>query len=591
VHIIRRLAAIMVADVAGYSRLMHEQEEATHAAYTAAMNKAIEPAIAAHGGRIVKSTGDGFLAEFASAVEAVGCGLDFQAAIQEQGMERPGELRLAFRVGIHIGDVIIETGDIFGDGVNIAARIEGLADPGGLLVSDAVQENVRGRLPCAFEDLGTRQVKNIGRPIHVFRVLPEGQSSGAAPILQLRDQPSIVVLPFQNLSADPDQDYFADGVVEEITTALSRFPSLFVIARNTAFTYKGRAVDLRAVGRDLAVRYVLDGSIRKAANQVRIIAQLIQTESGVHIWADRYDRELDDIFALQDELAANVVSALVPTLEHSELARSRRKPPESLDSYDLYLRALAAFQKGTRDGNEEAQDTLAQALELDPNFVPALLLADACCFTGHFHGWMPQRETLDQAMSKVRLALQIEPGNSEALAALSRHLVGNPSEREEVVSLAERAAAANPNSWLAMRTSGFALINAGRPERALFHFARALRLSPRDPLSYQNWNGMAFALVELGRYEEAVAAGREAVHSAPGSTTALRALAAALALIGQIDEAKATVRGILKLDPNCSLATLVRNGASESVRPAFFRALRLAGIPEEPGAVSRTGAA
>ena len=387
----RRLAAILAADVADYSRLMHEDEQATHVRFTEAMNVAVVPALAKHGGRAVKNTGDGFLAEFPSAVEAVQCALQFQIAIAQLTADDANERRLNFRVGIHIGEVIVEEQDIYGDGVNIAARLEALADRGGIMVSEAVHENVRGRVPCDFEDLGAQQVKNIARPVHLFRVLPTGRPvPRTAPRPVSTEKPSIVVLPFQSLSGDPDQDYFADGIVEDITTALSRFRWLFVIARQSAFAYKRRAVDIRQVGRELGARYVVEGSLRKIGNRLRVTGQTIQTDSGANIWADRYDRDVSDVFALQDEVAASIVSALVPTIQRAEIERARRKPPgSSLDARDLFLCALAADARLTREGNEVARELLDRALALDPHFGPALVLDDLCQAMAVANGWEP----------------------------------------------------------------------------------------------------------------------------------------------------------------------------------------------------------
>src|SRR5271166_1456071 len=337
---VRRLTAILAADVAGYSRLMGVDEEGTHERLKAHLGELVEPKIAEHRGRIVKNTGDGFLAEFASVVDAVRCAVEIQRGMVERNAEAPPEKRIEFRVGINLGDVIVEPHDIFGDGVNIAARLEALADPGGVLISAAVHEQVRGRVQCRFDDVGEQQVKNIPKPVRVYRVLrvPE-----PAPVLAARDKPSIAVLPFQNMSGDPEQEYFADGMSEEITTALSRIRWLFVIARNSAFTYKGRSVDLRQAGRELGVRYVLEGSVRKAANRVRITAQLAEAETGRHLWADRFDGNLSDVFELQDHVTEGVIRAVAPTLRLAEMDRVRRKPPESLDAYDLYLRALPNY--------------------------------------------------------------------------------------------------------------------------------------------------------------------------------------------------------------------------------------------------------
>src|SRR5215470_13589002 len=341
----RRLAAILAADVAGYSRLMGADEEGTHERLQAHLGELVNPKVAEHRGRVVKNTGDGLLAEFASVVDAVRCAVEMQRGTAERNAGIPPEKRIDFRIGINLGDVIVEKHDIFGDGVNVAARLEALAAPSGVLISNTVHDHVRDRLPIAFEDLGDHQVKNIARPVRVYRVRDptapvEKPLPASTPPLPLPDKPSLAVLPFQNMTGDAEQDYFVDGIVEEITTAISRLPWLFVIARNSSFTYKGRAVDVKQVAQELGVRYVLEGSVRKAQNRVRITGQLIDTASGTHIWADRFDGALDDIFELQDEVASSVVGAIEPKLRLSEIERARRKPPESLDAYDLHLRAL-----------------------------------------------------------------------------------------------------------------------------------------------------------------------------------------------------------------------------------------------------------
>jgi adenylate cyclase len=344
----RRLAAILAADVAGYSRLIEADEEGTLARLKALRAELIGPSIALHRGRIFKTTGDGLLVEFASVVDALRCAAELQAALAESNAPLARDRRIAFRIGIHQGDIVVEEGDIFGDGVNVAARLEALAEPGGICISARVHEDAANRLDFTFEDIGEQTLKNITRPVRVYRGRPIGASPSASEVLPLPDKPSLAVLPFQNLSGDPEQEYFVDGVVEEIITAISRLPWLFVIARNSSFAYKGKSPDLRQVGRELGVRYVLEGSMRKAGNRVRITGQLIDTATGAHIWADRFDGALDDIFELQDEVASRVAGAIEPKLRQSEIERAARKPTQSLDAYDLYLRALAELHRFTR---------------------------------------------------------------------------------------------------------------------------------------------------------------------------------------------------------------------------------------------------
>jgi TolB-like protein/class 3 adenylate cyclase len=403
----RRLVAIVAADVTGYSRLMGEDEEGTLAALKAIRRELADPKIAEHRGRIVKTTGDGLLAEFASVVDAVRCAVEWQheVALRNDGVAK--EPRIEFRIGINLGDIIIDEHDIYGDGVNVAARLEALAEPGGICVSRVVRDQVRDKLNVTFEDLGEQRVKNITWPVHVYRIPIAGTVEVRAP-LALPDKPSIAVLPFQNMTGDVEQDYFVDGMVEEITTAISRLPWLFVIARNSSFTYKGRTVDVKQVARELGVRYVLEGSVRKAGNRVRITGQLIDTGTGAHIWADRFDGALDDIFELQDQVAGNVAGAIEPKLRQSEIERAVRKPTQSLDAYDLYLRALAQFRKWTAEDSREAIGLLRRALALDPSYAPAAGLFAWCRVVEGAHRAVSDEEVAEG----VRVARQAVEGGT-----------------------------------------------------------------------------------------------------------------------------------------------------------------------------------
>src|SRR6266852_4747661 len=375
-HVERRLAAILAADVAGSCRLIGIDEEGTLAQLKALRKTLFDPKITDHRGRIVKNTGDGALVEFASVVDAVRCADEIQRGVAEQNTDVPQDKRIEFRIGIHVGDIIIEENDIFGDGVNIAVRLEGIAEPGGISISDDAHRQIRGKVDITFEDLGSQSLKNIAEPMRVWRV-PNGRAVPPGPDhlpvddtepLALPDGPSIAVLPFQIMSSDPEQDYFADGIVDDITTALSRFRLLFVIARNSSFTYKGRAVDIKQVGRELGVRYLLEGSVRKAAGKVRITSQLIDATTGAHLWADRFEGDLSDIFALQDAVTESVVSALAPAIADAELRRAMRKPPESLDAWAAYQRGLWHLSKATQEDDATAERFLKQAIDLDPTF-------------------------------------------------------------------------------------------------------------------------------------------------------------------------------------------------------------------------------
>jgi adenylate cyclase len=402
-HVERRLAAILAADVVGSCRLIGIDEEGTLAQLKALRKTLFDPKVTDHRGRIVKNTGDGALVEFASVVDAVRCADEIQRSVAEQNTDVPQDKRIEFRIGIHVGDIIIADDDIFGDGVNIAVRLEGIAEPGGICISDDAHRQVRGKVESTLEDMGSQSLKNIAEPMRAWRVRigPSSSPTTKPPTetalpLALPDKPSIAVLPFQNMSGDPEQDYFADGMVEEIITALSHFRQLFVIARNSSFTYKGRAVDVKQVGRELGVRYVLEGSVRKAANRVRITGQLVDTTTGAHLWADRFDGGLGDIFDLQDQVTESVVGAIAPVLEKAEIERARRKPTESLDAYALYLRGLASYyQFGNRQANDEALRLFNSAIELDPDFAAAYGRAAACyAWAKSMAGFQTQRTRL-----------------------------------------------------------------------------------------------------------------------------------------------------------------------------------------------------
>src|SRR5262245_33784209 len=367
----RRLAAIFASDIVGYSRLMGADEEGTLARLNTHRREFLEPKIAEHRGRIVKRTGDGILIEFASAVDAVRCAVEIQNGMIERNAPEPQDKRIEVRIGIHVGDIIIEDNDIFGDGVNIAARLEGMAQSGGICVSDDAYRQVRGRLEANFQDVGEQELKNIARPVRVYQFHPSGIALATTPTFSLPDRPSVAVLPFQNLSGDPEQEYFADGMVEDIITGLSRIKWLFVIARNSTFTYKGRPIDIKQVGRELGVRYVLEGSVRKAADRVRITGQLIDATTGTHVWAERYDRRLEDIFALQDEITLSVVGAIEPSLRDAEIERVKRKRPDSLDAYDLVLRAIPHVYVAMPEEAAKALPILEKALALEPSYAGA----------------------------------------------------------------------------------------------------------------------------------------------------------------------------------------------------------------------------
>ena len=430
----RRLVAILMADVAGYSRLIGIDDEGTLAQLNAHHAELIAPKIKEHRGRIVRTTGDGLLVLFVSAVDALRCAVEIQRAMALRNAQIPSDRRIDFRMGVNVGD-IVEGASIHGDGINVAARLEALAEPGGICVSSRVQEDAGGslgRLGVAFESIGQHQLKNIQHSVHIYRVQLDQAATRARPSLPIPDKPSIAVLPFQNMSGDPEQEYFADGMVEDIITGLSRFRSLFVIARNSSFTYKGRAVDVKQVGRELGVRYLLEGSVRKSANRIRIAGQLIDASSGTHLWADRFEGAIENVFELQDQVTASVVGAIAPRLEQAEIERARRKPTESLDAYDLLLRGLANVYKWTREGNEEALRLFYRAIELDPDFSAAYAAAADCFSRRRGFGWLIDREQeVAEARRLARRAVHLGKDDATVLcdAGLRARLCRRRSRR------------------------------------------------------------------------------------------------------------------------------------------------------------------
>ena len=589
-HVERRLAAILAADVAGSCRLIGIDEEGTLARLKALRRTLFDPKIAEHHGRVVKNTGDGAIAEFASVVDAVRCADEIQRGMAEQNTDVPQDKRIELRIGIHVGDIIIEENDIFGDGVNIAVRLEGIAEPGGISISDDARRQIRGKVDVTFEDLGSQSLKNIAEPMRVWRV-QNGRAVPAVPnrlpvdeTLALPNKPSIAVLPFTNLSSDPEQEYFADGMVDDIITALSHFKALFVIARNSSFTYKGRAVDVKQVGRELGVRYVLEGSVRKAANRVRITGQLVDTATGAHLWADRFDGGLGDVFDLQDQVTESVVGAIAPAVEKAEIERAKRKPTESLDAYALYLRGLAKFyQFGNRQANDEALRLFNSAIELDPDFASAYGRAASCYVYAKANGWISV--TANEIAEVTRLAQRaVELGKDDAmaLAASGWALAFVVRDLEVGAGLVDRALVLNSNLAEAWSFGGWVKNWLGEPEAAIERFARAMRLSPLDP-SLRTPSGTAHAHFFLGRYDEAASWAAMALQDNPDYQPGLRIAAASNAMAGRPEQAHKAVARLRLLNPTLRVSTL------KDVLGPFRRAedllryeegLRQAGLPE-----------
>jgi adenylate cyclase len=540
---VRRLAAILAADVAGYSRLMGADEEGTLERLKALRHELVDPKIAEHHGRIVKTTGDGLLVEFASVVDAVRCAIAVQQAMPERNTGVAADNRIELRIGINLGDVIVEGDDLYGDGVNIAARIEALADAGGVFVSNTVHDHVRDRLPFLFEDLGEQQVKNITRPVRVYRVRDTGSKTTLAqPALPLPDKPSIAVLPFANLSGDSEQEYFADGMAEEIITALSRIRWLFVIARNSSFTYKGQAIDVKQVGRELGVRYVLEGSVRKAGGRVRITAQLIDAQSGAHLWADRFDGSLEDVFELQDRVALSVAGIIEPALQAAEMRHSAARPTTDLSAYDLYLRALSAFYPITKEGVFEALGLLEQAIAIDRRYGPALSWAAICHMWLFRERWAEEPETSRRkAIDLARRALRVTENDPGILANTAQVLAYFDEDIGAMIGLVDRALAVNPSFARGWAISGLIRSFAGQFDLAIEHVENSMRLSPRERMG-QPLTLMGTAYFFKRQFDEAASKLLLSIQDHPGFPPSYRVLAACYAHMGRLDEARAIVK-------------------------------------------------
>jgi len=575
----RRLSAILAGDVAGYSRLMGADEEGTLARMNTHRREFLEPTIAGHRGRIVKRTGDGVLVEFGSAVDAVRCAVDMQRGMVERNGATPSDQRIELRIGVHVGDIIIEEGDIFGDGVNIAARLEGEAQPGGICISDDTYRQVRGKLDANFVDAGERALKNIAQKVRVYQLAPAGAASeAAAPALP--DKPSIAVLPFQNMSGDPEQDYFADGMVEDIITGLARIKWLFVIARNSTFAYKGRTLNIKEVGRELGVRYVLEGSVRKAAGRVRITTQLIDAETGAHVWAERYDRAMDDIFALQDDITLSTVAAIEPSLRQAEIERAKRKRPDNLDAYDLVLRATPVADTGMPDGALHALTFLDRALAIDPQYALAHGQA-AFCHEILFIRAGRREENRTAAIRHAHTAIGLGRDDAPALVygGIAIGLVEH--DRALAQEVFESALAVSPSEAWAYLWGALILGWGGEAERAIEWGERGIRLSPFDPWITAGLHGIYMGHYLRGRYEEAAVAVRRAIRSKPGFSISHMFLAAALAKLGRTEEAKAAAARVLELQPNFSSgAQCEAIGCAPVLAAPLIEGMRAAGLPE-----------
>jgi adenylate cyclase len=558
-NVMRKLTAILSADVKGYSRLM-SADEVTTIRMLASYRERMTTLIGQHRGRVIDSPGDNLLAEFASAVDAVQGAVEIQRELKQRNDALPAEQRMEFRIGINVGDVIVEGERIYGDGVNIAARLEGLADGGGICISGAVHEQVENKLPLSYAALGEQTVKNIARPVRVFRIVLEPGSategvelSESAPPLALPDKPSIVVLPFLNLSGDSEQEYFSDGITEDLITDISKLSGLFVISRNSSFLYKGKAVRPEQVSKELGVRYLLEGSIRKASNRVRITAQLIDATTGYHLWAERYDRELQDIFAVQDEVTEKIVAALQIKITPSEKERVRHAPTKNLEAYDFFLRGLEHHAQRTQDANLKARQMFEQAIALDARFAAAYAMLGRTYLTDLAFQLGRKESAAERLLIFAQRAVTLDNTLPIAHETLAYAYLGQ-KQYDQAVTAAQRALALDPNSADTHITLGEVLCFAGRPKEALPLIEQAMRLNPRYPASSLWSLGQVYAL--LGRSEEAITAVQRLLKHKPDHVTAHVLLAVLFSEQGRTEEARQEVAEILRINPQFSLTNV-----------------------------------
>ena len=585
----RKLQAIVVADVAGYSRLMQDDDAATVATLETCRG-VFRQKIEACRGRVVDMAGDSVLAVFEAVTQALAAASEIQSEIARHNEELPEARRMRFRIGINIGEVIEQPdGTVYGDGVNVAARLENMCEPGGICISGTVHDQVKNRLKLVFEFLGEQQVKNVRELVRAFRIRPGAPmadtvgetASVAAPELALPDKPSIAVLPFDNMSGDPEQEFFADGVVEAVTATLSQIRSFFVIARNSAFRYKGSAVDVTQVGKELGVRYVLEGSVQKAGGRVRIIVQLIDVTNGAHVWADRVDGTLEDVFELQDRIAERVAGAIQPSIRLAEVERARRKRPQDLGAYDYTMRAMPHVWALEKEASAQALKLLGQALAIDPQYPLALSLASWCHAQRSVYNWTDDIElACGEALRYAEKAAEMGGEDPLILAVLgAAHTVLRNHGTARV--MLERAVAIDPNAAWAWSRLGWVENYSDRPERALPHFERALRLSPLDPMNFNNYVGMGSAHEVAGRYDDAVAMYRRALQERPHAYWILRNVVSSLAGAGRMNEAAAEFKRLMAAYPDLTVAKF-RNAMvfSPAVMDRMCASLRKVGLPD-----------
>jgi adenylate cyclase len=587
----RRLAAVLAADVAGYSRLMGTEEEATLARLKAVRKAIVDPAIASHRGRIVKTTGDGMLVEFASAVDAARCAVDVQRGMAGHNTDVPQDRRIEFRIGIHLGDIIIDDNDIFGDGVNIAARLEGIAEPGGVCISDDAHRQVRGKVDIGFGDMGLQTLKNITEPMRAWRMqigegssaaLPGNAAAEPAQPLAPPDKPSIAVLPFTNMSSDPEQDYFADGITEDIITELARNRGLLVIARNSTFTYKGQSVDIKKIAAELGVKYVLEGSVRRAGPKVRFTAQLIDAQTGGHIWAERYDRDLVDIFQLQDEITRSVVATLQAEILILEGSLAERATTSDIQVWSLSKKAWKLFYALSRDSLTQARELAQSMVKAYPRSPEGHKLLSLVTSHYVFMGFASDPEPLrDEALRAIETALSIESNDEYSYWGLGIVLGFLQDKFSESEAAFERAIEINPNFSLGYGSCGTMLAYAGRGEDSVRKSLYAMRLNPKDPSIFFRYTALSIAYFVQSDFEQSRKWARLSVDKKPEYWVGHALLTATLTILDRIDEATQAAQDLVRKFPAISLDSL----PIEPVRPVeakalFYGALAKAGVPK-----------
>jgi len=581
----RRLAAILAADVVGFSRLMERDEAGTLAALKFRRQSVLSPMVAQYNGRVVKLMGDGVLVEFSSAVDAVQCAVELQKGFSAANQDIPEDLHVILRIGINLGDIIVDGSDILGDGVNIAARLEALSEPGGIAIAGIVHESIGNRLEVSFIDAGEHRVKNISRSIHVWRWTPTVQSSldrKSEVGLALPEKPSIVVLPFDNISGDPEQEYFADGVVESITAVLSRIRSFFVIARNSAFAYKGKSMNVRDIGRELGVAYLLEGSVQRVGSRIRITVQLIETTAGAHLWAEKYDGNIDDIFDLQDRITENVAGALQPSIRQAEIERARRKRPQDLGAYDFTMRAMRHVWHLEKEEAARGLELLDRALKIDRDYPLALALSAWCWAQRGVYNWV--NDIADAKICSLELADRAAGQSTDDPLILAVLGAVHTFARNFGVArvMLERAVALDPNSAWALSRLGWLDVYADRPKQAMVHFERALRLSPLDPMNFNNYVGLGSAHQVAGEDNAAADMFIRAIQERPNAYWIHRNLAAALHAAGRVGEARASSEVMFAAYPGITLRKYREAMVfSASALDRITNHLRELGVPDD----------